>query len=273
MTTSVKLTFAAAAAALVSTASAQIVPQLPGGIDYFAAPSYAANVAQYQADLGDLYFDSNATVPSSIQLWNDGPVDLASALGGNPWSSQGGSVKVIFLGETAGWTNDFVFTSSDAPGSINPLITNIENSTLTPGNIVSGEETVVSYGAGSTLDFWLNSGGSATQGGLFSAFTSENLFAGSDTSVHTRWSIRNVTTTYFDGSSVVTAEIPTVLIGFEDVRQGVSFYDADFNDFVVGFQFLPEQDVPVPEPSTYGMIGVAALGALIAARRFKRKAA
>lgn len=271
MTTSVKITLAAVAAALVTSASAQIVPPLPTGVDNFSAPTFASNVAQYQADLGDLYFDSNANVPSSIQGWNDGPVDLASALGGSPWLAQGGSVKAIFLGDTAGWKNDFVSSQSDAPTSYNTIITDIENNYLNPGNVRSGDETVISYDAGTTLDFWLNSGGPVGDGGLYSAFTSENRFAGSDTSVHTRWSIRNVTTTYFNGSSVVTAEIPTILIGFEDVRQGRPYYDADFNDFVVGFQFLPSQNVPVPEPSTYGLIGAAALVGLVAYRRNKRK--
>jgi type II secretory pathway pseudopilin PulG len=260
------------AAALVSIASAQITPPLPSGVDTFNAPAFASNVAQYAADLGDLYFDSDVTVPSSIQTWTNGPVDLTSALGFNPWLPEGGSVKVIFLGETAGWQNDFVYTSSSAPGTINTLITDIENSLVAPfGNVQSGHETVVSYSAGSSLDFWLNSGGAIGEGGLFSAFSATNLFAGSDTSVHTRWSLRNVTTTYFNGTSVVTGEIPTVLIGFEDVRQGLSYYDADFNDFVVGFQFLPTQMPPVPEPSTYGLIGAAALMGIAAWRRKQRK--
>ncbi|PTY06460.1 hypothetical protein DB347_12885 [Opitutaceae bacterium EW11] len=110
-------------------------------------------------------------------------------------------------------------------------------------------------------------------GGLFYAFDG-NRFSGSDSSVHTRWQVRDVTTTYFNGVTTVTEAVPTLLVGFEDTRLGVSFYDGDFNDFVFGFQFLPTQsNTPVPEPSTYGLLGGVALMGLVALRRFKRKAA
>lgn len=265
---------ASLAVALVSISSAQITPPLPSGISTFAAPTYASNVAQYAADLGDLYFDSDVTVPSSIQTWANGPVDLAAVLGSDPFLAEGGSVKAIFLGETAGWENDFVVSNSSTPGTFTPLITDIENSLVAPfGTVQSGFETTVSYGAGETLDFWLNSGGDVGDGGLFSGFTATNLFAGADLSVHTRWSVRDVTTTYFNGSSVVTQDVKTILIGYEDVRQGNAYYDGDFNDVVVAFQFLPSQMPPVPEPSTYGLLGGAALVGLVALRRMKRKAA
>lgn len=274
MTKSVKLTFAAALAATLATvSSAQITPPFGSGVNAFGDPGIPNNI-QYQADLGDLYFDSDATVPSSIQTWSDGPVNLATAFGGNPWKAEGGTVKTIFLGETAGFKNDFGFTPSNAPGTYTPLVTDIENSLVSPfGNIRSGWETQVSYAAGTSLDFFLNSGGQPGEGGLYYAFGGANEYSGSDTSVHTRWTVRNVTTTYFNGVTTVTEDIATLLVGFEDVRLGHSYYDADFNDFVVGFQFLPSQLPPVPEPSTYGLLGGIALMGLVAVRRFKRKAA
>jgi hypothetical protein len=273
MRTHTTLAAAIAALALVPIAQAQLSPPLPGGISTFAPPAYGANVAQYAADLGDLYFDSDVTVPSSIQTWNNGPVNLPSVFGSTPFLAAGGSVKVIFLGETAGWTNDFVYSASNTPGTYTPLATDIENSLVAPfGNVRSGHETVVSYNAGATLDFWVNSGGPIGEGGLFPAFSANNQFAGTDATIHTRWNTRMVTTTYFNGSSVVTQDILTLLVGFEDVRAGNAYYDADYNDFVVGFQFLPTQ-TPIPEPSTYGLIGAAALLGVIALRRAKRKAA
>lgn len=274
MTTSVKSSLAAGiAATLVSIASAQMVPPFSDVPSAFTTPSYASNVALYQAQLGDLYFDSDANVPSSVQTWNHGPVDVAAALGGSPWKAEGGSVKAIFLGETAGWANDFGYTPSSAPDTYVPLATNIENALDGTGTIQSGFETTVNYAAGTTVDFWLNSGGPIGMGGLFYAFDG-NRFSGSDSSVHTRWQVRDVTTTYFNGVTTVTEAVPTLLVGFEDTRLGVSFYDGDFNDFVFGFQFLPTQsNTPVPEPSTYGLLGGVALMGLVALRRFKRKAA
>ena len=266
MTTTAKLTLAAAlAASLLSVGSAQITPPFPAGVNAFTNPG-PPNMAQFTADLGDLYFNSTATVPSEIQTWNPGPVNFTAALGGNPFKAEGGSVQVIEIGKTAGWENDFVVSNSASPGTYTPLLTDIN-----AGNLHSGFQTSVEYAAGTTLEFWLNSGGDIGQGGLFSAFGANNLFAGTDTSSHVRWQTRAVTTTFFNGTSTVTQDITTLLIGFEDARNSVSFYDADFNDFVVGFQFLPSQLPPVPEPSTYGLLGGIALVGLVSARRFKRK--
>lgn len=268
MTTTVKLTLAAAlAASLLSVGSAQITPPFPTGVNAFTNPG-PPNMGQFAADLGDLYFNSTANVPSEIQTWNAGPVNFAAALGGNPFKPDGGAVQVIQLGKTSDWTNDFVVSNSSSPMTFTPLLTDISSS-----NIHSGWTTSVEYAAGTSLEFWLNSGGDIGQGGLFSAFGSTNLFAGTDTTSHVRWTTRDVTTTFFNGTTTVTQDIKTLLVGFEDTRTGISFYDGDFNDFVVGFQFLPSQLPPVPEPSTYGLLGGVALVGLVAARRFKRKSA
>ncbi len=265
------------ASSLALSAGAQIAPPLPAGINTFATPVYAANVPSFLADLGDLYFDSDLTVPSAtINAWNNGPVNLAAAFGSNPFLALGGSVKVVFLGETAGWKNDFGYVNTTTPTAYNPLVTDIENNFVSGGpsaNIRSGWETTVSYGAGQQLDFFLNGEGVNNPGGTWFAFGGANQNAGADVSVHTKWSTRSVTTTYFDGVSVVTGEINTLLVGFEDVRLGGSYYDNDFNDFVVGFQFLPTQPNPVPEPSTYGLLGAAALAGLVVRRRMAAKKA
>ncbi len=274
MTTSVKLTLAATfAAALTSLASAQIVPPYPAGVNLFADPG-PPTAGQYAAGLGDLYFASNADVPSVIQSWNSGPVNWDDpALGGNPFNPAGGSVRTIFVGETAGWKNDFVYANSATPNTFTPLVTKIDDSPT--GNIHSGWTTTVEYAAGTSLEFYLNSGGPIGEGGLFSAFGSQNLFAGDDTSSHVRWSVRDVTTTFLSGNTWVTESVPTLLIGFEDTREGVSFYDGDFNDLVVGFQFLPSQipQTPVPEPSAYSLMAAAGLMGLVALRQFKRRSA
>ena len=268
MTTTVKLALTASfAAALVSIASAQITTPFPT-TNVFADPG-PPNAAQFHADLGDIYFNSSVDVPSVIQTWNPGPVNFTTALGGNPFDPAGGTVNVTYIGKTAGWDNTLLYANSSAPTAYVPLVTKIGAATT---DLHSGYQTEVSYAAGTSLEFWLNSGGASNQGGLFSAFGSANLFAGSDTTSHVRWSTRDVTTTYFDGSAWVTTEVPTLLIGFEDTRKGVSFYDGDFNDLVLAFQFLPSQSVPVPEPATYGLIGAVGLLGLVSLRRFKRQA-
>src|SRR3954464_5014699 len=91
------LAVAVAATALVSTASAQITPAFPSGVNQFTSPAFASKVASYSAALGDLYFDSDANVPSSVQTWTLGPVNLATVFGSNPFLAGGGSVKSIYL--------------------------------------------------------------------------------------------------------------------------------------------------------------------------------
>jgi len=204
MIKSLKYTLAVAVAAgLVSTASSQITPAFPSGVNQFTAPAFASNVGTYSAALGDLYFDSAANVPSSVQTWTLGPVNLATVFGSNPFLAGGGSVKTIYLGETAGWTDDFGFVSSATPTVHTALVTDIlsNNVPVPGGNVVSGQETSVNYAAGTTLDFFLNSGGDLSQGGLFYAFGGANEFSGSDTATHVRWSTRDVPTTFFNGTS------------------------------------------------------------------------
>ncbi len=266
---------------LALSAGAQIVPPFPAGIDTFGSASYNNTTLWAQNDansLGDLYFDSEGTESSVVSSWASGPINLAAALGSNPWLPTGGSVQVIFLGETAGWENDFGYITSSSPAVYNPLITNIENSkdnNVAGANIASGEVTTVNYSAGQTLDFFLNSGGNPAdnQGGMFFAFSSNNLFAGSDVTSNVKWTTRDVETTYFNGTSVVTNNVKTLLVGFEDVRDGVWFGDNDANDLVMAFQFLPTQPNPVPEPSTYGLIGAVALMGLVIRRRMVAKKA
>ncbi len=251
------------AALLAMPVNAQLPDPLPA-TNAFASPVYASNVASYSAGLGSFYFSSDATVPSVISTWNDGPINLASILGYNPFDYEG-FVKAIYIGETATWLNDFGYMSSAAPGVHTPLLTGIDSLT----NAVSGYEVYVPHAAGESLDFFLNSG-AAGSGGVYHAFGAVNDYSGSDLSLHTKWTVVPVETTYLDAyGNLVTGLVDTLIVGFEDARNTASYYDADFNDLVVAFQFVPPRSTPVPEPSTYGLIGAGALLGFVGYRRFK----
>jgi hypothetical protein len=280
---------ATVAAALASVASAQISYN-PTGVNLFNNAS-VNNAGYYQTAFGGaagLYVDSgdNTAIPI-VATWNSSPV--TPAVFGSLFSAGGGSVKSIFLGETAGNQNDFGYVKFPNSGinveaNLNWLATDIENSINGPGNITSGQEAYVHYNAGETVDFFLyNSGIPHNDQGLGAWFVlgqgglESYLHNGAVANyAHYRWTIQSVTTEYIDtNGNLVTGAVDTLLVSFEDftVQQNpnqnnpIEIPNADYSDFIFAFQFLPNQ--AVPEPSTYGLMGAAALLGLVGYRRFK----
>jgi hypothetical protein len=279
---------ATVAAALASVASAQINPaNIPAGVNQFNNPTYAANVASYAAAFTGLYVDSGAnTAIPQVALWTSSSVSLPSVT----FAAGGGSVKTIFLGETAGNRNDFGYVKFPNVGGIttesnlNWLATGIENSLDGSGNVKSGQESYVHYSAGQSVDFFLyNSGNPHNDQGLGAWFVlnlgglEAYLHNGAVANyAHYKWTTKMVETTYVNGlGQVVTGDVETLLVSFEDftVQQNpnqnnpIDIPNADYSDFIFAFQFLPNQ--AVPEPSTYGLMGAAALLGLVGYRRFK----
>jgi hypothetical protein len=271
--------------ALTLSATAQIVPD-PAGTNTFTAAS-AFNMASYQASLGSLYFDSNANVPSpAVNSWSF-VTQTSDVFTSSPWLAGGGTVKTIFLGESAASLNDFGYVVAGSnlasSASYKHLATNIDNNN---GSIASGWETLVNYGAGERLDFWVNNPGTFAPGGAYFGFLEAGVgsaFAGGDPYAHTKFAWTSVMTEYQDANGVtVRGNVNTLLLAYEDLRGPVlppggglptiPPGDGDYTDFLVAFQFLPTQ-VAVPEPSTYGLIGAGALLALAGYRRFKKTAA
>jgi len=256
---------ALAAAALASVASAQITPRPltwssagVDGLNSFTNYLTPAQQADFAAAGLNIASNGNVALPSGFTL---GTPSIAL----NPL---GGSVKVFFIGESAGWLNDLGYVVNPqsatltSPSVYNPLVVNIQGNPLPPasplgdGNLQDNTFATVSYGAGDKLDFFLNGvGGGGIDGGTWFVFGTPNQFAGGDNSIHTKYEYLTI------------AGVSTLVIALEDSRRSAA--DGDFSDVLIAFQGT---GTPVPEPSTYGLIGAAALLGLVGLRRFKRKA-
>jgi len=200
-------------------------------------------------------------------------------------AAQGGTIRAIFVGESAGWLNDFGYSLNGVPSAGLTLASNIQSETGTPYpvDLTFGDhfDIGVAAGTGANFDFWLNAvGGFGTtnpvpptsDGGVYTAFNAFNsspyLAPG-----NVRWTINPIMVNTFINATLGYQDVATYLVSFEDWRLDHGS-DGDLNDFMFAVQFFKTDGTPftpVPEPSTYGLLGAMALVGLVAHRRFKAK--
>ena len=220
-------------------------------------------------------------------------------------NSKGGIIRAIFIGESAGWLNDFGYTYTGNPQGPDSF-TILSNIQANPGspygvNVNYGDHVDITLGVGqaSKLDFWLNGvGGDGTAnpatptdfGGVYTAFNPANS-SPYNTPGNVMWTTEALgVSTYIPAyvnkfGELVAAHyemIDTFLVSFEDWRTDKGA-DLDYNDCMFALQFFTVDGqadanvmasvmVAVPEPSTYGLFCAAALIGLVIVRRFKFKA-
>lgn len=221
--------------------------------------------------------------------WNAGAPSAFSA----DWqrlNATGGTIRMIFVGESAGWLNDFGYTYSGnptGPGSFTGfrnISAGIPNETIRFGDHL---DVTLAPGEPRTFDFWFNGVGASgvdtsapnSLGGVYTLIHPENStpFLGTGNALWAQSPI--LVNTWIPATSSYT-DVATYLVGLEDWRSDRSG-DGDGNDFFLGFQIYFSQGTPldpeaalelqpVPEPATYGAL--AALGLLgIACFRARRR--
>lgn len=203
-------------------------------------------------------------------------------------NTNGGILRTIFLAESAGWHNSFGYTYDGNPASATQSFTVFEsmesNTTEATQNVTFGDFFDVSLAAGDLDDFdlWFQGAGTegsdipdpaTSPGGVYTLFRPENstpfLAPG-----NILWAQESVVANTWIAPLGVYADVETYLVALEDWRLDRGS-DVDYTDSIFAFQFYTVEGTPftpVPEPSTYGLIGAGALIGLIWLRRFKRKA-
>jgi hypothetical protein len=212
--------------------------------------------------------------------WNyTPPSSLAAARQGI--NATGGIVRAIFVGETAGWLNDFGYTYSGVPSGQKSYTAwqriqsfGAANNT----NIKFGDYFDVNLAPGqmANFDFWLSAPGvmgprptSLTDlGGVYTAF---NPSASSSPTQQYLWAASSLSVNTWIPSLSASAPVATYLAGIEDWRIDRGS-DRDYNDFMFALQFYNSDGTPftataVPEPGTWAAIaGVLAFGFVLVRR-------
>jgi hypothetical protein len=194
-------------------------------------------------------------------------------------NANGGTVRAIFVGETAGWLNDFGYTYSGDPTQDSFTVSQAIQSVGPNANVKFGQYIDIPLLAGeaNTLDFWLNGVGAmgtsakpgpSSVGGVYTAFNPSNSSPSSAASQFA-WATTPIAVNTYVSAINGFAPVETYLVSAEDWRIGAGS-DKDYSDYTFALQFFDSNGVPlgaVPEPAATACLLGASVLAVAASRR------
>ena len=221
-----------------------------------------------------------AAMATANRTWGGWQPNWMPGLGGPIVAAASGSglvtkVEFAFLGETAGWWDDIGYRLN---GVDYLLADGVQAAGMTP-NRAFGDYAEWTLNAGDTLDFFITGSGNYAQDGVITTGATGGKFFVFDETLNSPvsasmqsyfGSLTPVTNARAVNASQELASQAFTVMGFEDIRLRAGA-DRDYNDIL--FAIRADNfavNAPVPEPSTYGLMGAAALLALVGYRRFKK---
>lgn len=220
--------------------------------------------------------DANRDWTGWTKNWN--PTGLKDTIP-NPFANPLSSTKnliveVVFLGETAGWWDDWGYTLN---GVTDVMLADSVQTIGWQKNRWFGDYAFINLLPGQSLDLFVT--GTGKSGNLQDGLPSIGVNGGKYYVFNTDNNLPDLSDqqSYYGTLNPLTSARgvdyldPFTIVAFEDIKVGGAGRDSDYNDFI--FAFRAGYDIPqggVPEPSTYGLIGAAALLGLIGYRRFKK---
>jgi hypothetical protein len=174
------------------------------------------------------------------------------------------SVEVVYLGESGGWKNNLGMRLN---GVDSILAANIDQNLAWAPTVNFGDYTTFKLNPGNTLDFFVSTPVSPS-GGKYYVFD-KTLNVPIANSKNSYWGTLNPLVGHKIGDPANLQAFTVISVEDKNDKQPQD----DWTDVVYAFRAVYDlPDASVPEASTYGLIGAAALIGIVGYRRFKKQA-